>query len=723
MNPPLLLLLCFPLFLIILSSPSPNLKVDALQAPTIPPIIARPGCPDSCGYVSIPFPFGVGAGCYLDPWFEIQCNTSNSNNNKPFLSKLPDFQVMEITVPDYSNRWLSSVTVGMPSLNVCGGANHTKRFGFDLRGTPFNFSTDHNLFLMEGCQGSTLLLDQSTDKVMAGCSTICHKKKHSSAISTNKCNRDVDECCQMPLTSQPTLPDTYLVDYNNYPSSTLQFYEIGFYGQSSGDHPNCTAATLIRTDYVDQYIGKLSTWSQYPSMVPVLLLWSWVSNNWPDPYDDAYCWRDESTNTTQCRCNRESAGNPYVLNGCQPQVISIAFTVIAIAIGIVFGCPWLFRFIKRQRKTERRVKIFKLKLQQHQSSNEGVAERTKLFTHKKLNKATDHFNENRILGRGGQGIVYKGMLNDGTIVAIKKSSKLMDESQMEQFINEVVILSIINHRNVVKLLGCCLETEVPLLVYEFVSNGTLSQHIHHPSEDFVLTWAMRLKIAADSAGAIAYLHSSSSTPIYHRDIKPCNILLDEKYRAKVSDFGSSKSIEIDQTHLTTLVQGTLGYLDLEYFGSGIFTDKSDVYSFGVVLLELLTSKKPIYRNERMEQKVLITEFLLHVQNSKLLDILDDGVVKEAKKEELTAVADLAKRCLNESGRLRPNMKEVAMTLEMIIKSQAAMSTQDQQASPNEGFSEIFKPEMMDADFMSGPIPTRAGSPMYIDVHPLLHDTI
>ncbi|KAG2664258.1 hypothetical protein I3760_16G072400 [Carya illinoinensis] len=231
-------------------------------------------------------------------------------------------------------------------------------------------------------------------------------------------------------------------------------------------------------------------------------------------------------------------------------------------------------------------------LQQLSILTEAHVENTKLCNRKELDMAANHFNVNRILGQGGQGTIYKGRLVDGRIVAIKKS-KMMDEGKLQEIINEVVILSGINHRNVVRLLGCCLETKVPLLVYEFYPNGTLFQYLNDQNEEFPLTWDMHLRIAIKVAGALFYLHSIALSPIYHWDIKSVNVLLDGKHIEKVADFGISRSIAINQTHLSTLLYGTFGYIDPEYFQSGQFIEKSDVYSFGVVLADLLIGEKAI----------------------------------------------------------------------------------------------------------------------------------
>jgi len=304
--------------------------------------------------------------------------------------------------------------------------------------------------------------------------------------------------------------------------------------------------------------------------------------------------------------------------------------------------------------------ILKQKLSTREDSS---TESTKIFTQDQLNKATKQFDESLIIGKGGFGTVYKGFLDDKRIVAIKKS-KIIDRSQIDQFINEVVVLSQINHRNVVKLLGCCLDTEVPLLVYEFVTNGTLSGFIHTQGNKVNNeTWKTRLKIAAEVAEALSYLHSYASIPIIHRDVKSDNILLDGTNTAKVSDFGASRLVPLDQTEVATMVQGTIGYLDPEYMQTSQLTEKSDVYSFGVVLVELLTGEKPFCFGRPEERRSLAMHFLSCLKKDNVFEVIQDGMSNEENKQEIKEVAVLAAKCLRLRGEERPSMKEVAMELE------------------------------------------------------------
>ncbi|XP_042043917.1 wall-associated receptor kinase-like 9 [Salvia splendens] len=377
-----------------------------------------------------------------------------------------------------------------------------------------------------------------------------------------------------------------------------------------------------------------------------------------------------------CSCPKGYAGDGLKNDGkgCIPSNMIHVFIgnlILGVGVGSGIGfllflsiCILVHILLRKRRNKNRKAKFFKRNggLLLQQQTNERTIQKAKLFSSEELEKATDNFNESRILGQGGQGTVYKGMLSDGKIVAIKKS-KLLDKDHLEQFINEVVILSHVNHKNVVKLWGCCLETDVPLLVYELVPNGTLFDLIQDPNTEFQVSWNMRLKIATDIAGALAYLHSALSIPIYHRDVKSSNILLGEKYTVKLSDFGISRSVGTDQTHLTTLVKGTFGYLDPEYFQSSQFTGKSDVYSFGVVLVELLTGQRPI--DIREEERSLVMRFLESMEENNLYKILDDEVLKHGNEVEVTAVAWLAQRCLNLKGRMRPTMKEVARELESL----------------------------------------------------------
>ncbi|CAH8389014.1 unnamed protein product [Eruca vesicaria subsp. sativa] len=364
---------------------------------------------------------------------------------------------------------------------------------------------------------------------------------------------------------------------------------------------------------------------------------------------------------------------------------------------------WLLCKANRKRKAaKQKRKFFKrnggLLLQQQTHFLQGSVNRTKLFSSGDLEKATDKFNASRILGQGGQGTVYKGMLEDGMIVAVKKS-KALEEENLEEFINEIILLSQINHRNVVKILGCCLETEVPMLVYEFIPNRNLFDHLHNPSEDFPMTWGVRLRIAWEVADALSYLHSAASIPIYHRDVKSTNILLDEKHRAKVSDFGISRSVPLDDTHLTTVVQGTVGYVDPEYLQSNHFTGKSDVYSFGVVLIELVTGGKPVSLLRPQEVRMLGAYFLEAMRNDRLHDILDARIKEECDQEEVLAVAKLAQRCLSLNSEHRPTMRDVFIELDRMQSKGKSTQIQTQNGEEHDQIR-IAIPESMSLSYTS-----------------------
>ncbi|KAK6145400.1 hypothetical protein DH2020_022220 [Rehmannia glutinosa] len=329
-------------------------------------------------------------------------------------------------------------------------------------------------------------------------------------------------------------------------------------------------------------------------------------------------------------------------------------------------------------KRHRRIKEEQERLTREREEilNSGGGKTAKIFTGKDIKKATNNFAKDRLLGVGGYGEVYKGILEDGTTVAVK-CAKLGNTKGTDQVLNEVRILCQVNHKSLVRLLGCCVELEQPLLVYEYIPNGTLLDHLQGSNRG-LLSWKRRLSIAHATAEGLSYLHFSAVPPIYHRDVKSSNILLDEKLNGKVADFGLSRLAHTDLSHISTCAQGTLGYLDPEYYRNYQLTDKSDVYSFGVVLLELLTSQKAIDFNRPPDDVNLAVYVQRLVGEERVMDGVDPMLKEGASTLELEtmkALGFLAVGCLEERRQNRPSMKEVAEEIEYIISIMSAKAAE------------------------------------------------
>jgi serine/threonine protein kinase len=311
----------------------------------------------------------------------------------------------------------------------------------------------------------------------------------------------------------------------------------------------------------------------------------------------------------------------------------------------------------------------------------------KIFKESEIVKVTENYRHG--LGQGAFGSVFKGKLANGTEIAVKKALPrgLMDNMQIDQqFQSEICTISRVNHKNVVKLLGLCLESKFPMLVYEYVSNGTVFEHIHNNRSSHFKRWEFCLKIAKETASALNYLHSLADPPIIHRDVKSMNILLDSKLTAKVSDFGISVLIPPDQSGVDTTVKGTLGYLDPEYLTTKILTAKSDVYSFGVVLLELLTGLNPVPNGD--PERNIIRQFKNMVEADNLSQNLNVEPADDGELEQIKEVAKLAVKCLNDNRAERPTMEDVAEELKKQMRILNGSNSSSQSNSQELGAAKV-----------------------------------
>ncbi|XP_020870263.1 probable LRR receptor-like serine/threonine-protein kinase At1g51820 isoform X2 [Arabidopsis lyrata subsp. lyrata] len=299
------------------------------------------------------------------------------------------------------------------------------------------------------------------------------------------------------------------------------------------------------------------------------------------------------------------------------------------------------------------------------TSEPAIVTKSKKFTYSQVVIMTN--NCQRILGKGGFGIVYHGFVNGIEQVAVKILSHSSSQGY-KQFKAEVELLLRVHHKNLVGLVGYCDEGENMALIYEYMANGDLKEHMSGRRNRFVLNWGTRLKIVIDSAQGLEYLHNGCKPPMVHRDVKTTNILLNEHFEAKLADFGLSRSFPTGgETHVSTVVAGTPGYLDPEYYKTNRLTEKSDVYSFGIVLLEMITNRPVI---DQSREKPYIAEWVgLMLTKGDIISIMDPSLNGDFDSGSVWKAVELAMSCLNPSSTRRPTMSQVVIALNECLVSE------------------------------------------------------
>ncbi|XP_078161791.1 wall-associated receptor kinase 2-like [Carex rostrata] len=626
---------------------------------TSPISSAQLNCNSSCGDLTIPYPFGIGTGCFRDG-FEITCQISNTTTNKQYTATLAGTTIPVLNLSLEVAEVQVQLPIGWQFYNKSGvEASYSAEVNFNPK-SIYRISNTHNLLVVIGC--NTLgYIESQRDRngvysydYYTGCVSFCN---NSNSIIDGSCSGV--GCCQVTIPSG--LSDN-LITFSDYSHTGLLSFS------------RCDYSFLVDKDWFK--FGKLNLTMSTNTSVPMWLNWAIRdNNNCTEAQKRPESYGCRSTNS-ECY---DSVNGPGYLCKCLEgyQGISAGTVILFVILSVIF----MYQKRKIQRELQGRDTFVK-ELQSERETlfkrNEGLilyeqlakrkVETMNFFTEEELETITENFA--MVIGHGGQGMVYKGCLEDNREVAVKKC--IVDNEMIKEgFINELVILSQINHNNIVRLLGCCLQRDVPMLVYEYIPYGTLSSFLHEKQSDISLE--IRLQICTHSAKALAHLHSETVQQILHGDVKSTNILLGDKCMAKVSDFGISRFLPKDKTQVTNNPKGTFGYVDPEFVESGRLTPKSDVYSFGVVIIELFTRKEARYKDGDNELKLsLADQFRLTTRQNNAVAMFDPKIATEENQKLLVKVAKIAEKCLRLTGEERPTMAKVAEDLKGLETELEAM---------------------------------------------------
>nr|CAB3482787.1 unnamed protein product [Digitaria exilis] len=600
--------------------------------------ITLAGCPDKCGEISIPYPFGMKPGCFLDG-FQVTCNysfqpprlfiefegmnKSYQGEGNGYYSEEDQWDLVDTTLRPVE---LVDISVARAEARAYGAVRSDCRVNFTHQSLqleltvltgPFILAAARNMLVGVGWSVQVDMIDSflSSESPMSNC-VLEMGYENRGLVANGSCSGF--GCCQGDVS--PALS----------PEARTQF-GVGFKDMSNGKviqiNP-CAYGMVVESSWYNfsdgDIYGSDTLTKKFPRGVPFVIDFAVRNGSCPTPGGPAppgYACRSGNSfcaNATNgpgyvCKCLDHYDGNPYIPDGCQD----------------VDECALRDEYPDHQKE--------------YPCSNKGIC----------INRIGGYDCPCRagMKGDGKNGTCTEQFPLPAKVVVVKKSINV-NAALKEQFANEVIIQSRIIHKNIVKLIGCCLEVDIPMLVYEFISKGSLHDILHDQGM-VQLNLNLRLRIAAEAAEGLAYMHSTAT--ILHGDVKPANILLDDEFVPKISDFGISRLIAIDKAQHTKYVIGDRSYMDPVYLQTGILTKKSDVYSFGVVLLELISRKEASFSNNNS----LVMNFIdAHKIKRRATELFDKDIIAPRNMELLDYLVGIAVDCLNLDVDQRPEMTQV-----------------------------------------------------------------